>query len=72
MSDEFWTCNIDRKGRAARILAGLACLGAAAWLYAAKGDVFWSSGLGALGLVALYEGLRGWCVLRAFGMRTPF
>ena len=68
---DFWTCNIDRKGRNVRLITGFLALGIAAWLWWSKGEAFWSIGLLTAGALALYEGLRGWCVLRAFGMRTP-
>lgn len=68
---DFWACNIDRKGRNVRLLGGALALGLAAWLWWGKGEAFWSIGLLTIGALALYEGLRGWCVLRAFGMRTP-
>ena len=61
MTDSFWSCNIDTKGRIIRLTAGLLCLGGAAWCW-------W----GAFGLVAVFEGIRGWCVVRALGGRTPW
>ena len=69
--EDFWSCNIDSRGRSARLLVGVILLGLAAWLWWGLGDSFWAIGLLTFGLVALYEGLRGWCVLRAFGLRTP-
>ena len=72
MSDTFWTCNIDRRGRIIRLLAGLACLGGAAWCWWGASSAFWASGLLALGVVAVFEALRGWCVARAFGMKIPW
>lgn len=72
MTEGFWTCNIDRKGRAIRLLAGLLFLACAAWLWWGPQNAFLASGLLALGLVAVFEGLRGWCVIRAFGGRTPW
>ena len=71
-NDGFWACNIDRRGRLIRFVAGLLCLGAAAWLWWGLSDRFWSVGLLALGAVAIFEAARGWCVMRAFGARTPF
>ena len=70
--DSFWSCNIDGRGRLIRLVMALVFLGAAAWLWWGLDSAFWSAGLLAFGLVALYEALRGWCILRAVGMRTPF
>ena len=67
----FWTCNIDRRGRWMRLLAGLAMLGAAVWLWMARDQAFWACGLIAMGLLAVFESLRGWCIMRAFGFKTP-
>ncbi|MCB1088665.1 MAG: DUF2892 domain-containing protein [Verrucomicrobiae bacterium] len=69
--DGFWSCNIDRRGRFLRLTASLLCIAGAAWFWWGKEDAFWASGLLAIGLVTLYEGLRGWCVVRAFGFKTP-
>lgn len=71
------TCNIDRKGRASRALAG----GAAIALAAALASVVWSSGLGVwgwamvtglalLGAFGLFEAAYGWCAIRAMGFKT--
>ncbi len=70
--DGFWSCNIDGRGRLIRLMAGLLCLGAAAWCFLGIDAAFWGSGLLALGLVSLFEALRGWCVIRALGGRTPW
>lgn len=71
MKREFWSCNIDRKGRWLRLGAGLACLGAAAAMWWGLGSAFWASGFLAFGLVSCFEALRGWCIVRAFGFKTP-
>lgn len=68
---DFWACNIDRRGRGVRLFLAFIFLCLSAWLWWGKGEAFWSIGLLTIGLLALYEGLRGWCVLRAFGMSTP-
>lgn len=70
--DRFWSCNIDRRGRLIRLIAGLLCLGGAAWCFWGTDGAFWASGLLALGVVSVFEGLRGWCIVRAFGFRTPW
>ncbi len=69
---EFWACNIDRKGRNIRLLAAFVLLASASWLWWGMSEAFWSIGLLSIGLLASYEGLRGWCVLRALGGQTPF
>lgn len=72
MTDSFWSCNIDTKGRIIRLTAGLLCLGGAAWCWWGADAAFWAMGLLAFGLVAVFEGIRGWCVVRALGGRTPW
>jgi len=69
--EDFWSCNIDGRGRAIRLIVAGVCLGLAAWLWLGLENTFWSIGLLTAGLLSLYEGLRGWCVLRALGIRTP-
>ncbi len=60
--------NIGPKGRLARGLCA-AALFLAAWF--AWGLSPWLGlGLGACGAFALFEALRGWCALRAFGLKT--
>lgn len=71
MKKDFWTCNIDRRGRMMRLTAGLLLLAAAAGLWWGLQSAFWASGCLALGLVSLFEAFRGWCVVRAFGFKTP-
>jgi len=69
-------CNIDQKGAAARRVWGIMSLGAAVIL---GGLAWWSgiwwlwviAGAGAgMGLLALYEAKRKWCVMRAMGIKT--
>ena len=73
------TCNIDAKGKAVRLIWGLGCLVVAValtillFLDILAGWGWWiavgaSVGFGALGI---WEGRRGWCVVRAMGIRTP-
>lgn len=66
----FWTCNIDRRGRWMRLLAGLAMIAGAVWLWKID-QTFWACGLIAMGLLSVFESLRGWCIMRAFGFKTP-
>ena len=68
----FWTCNINSRGRIVRLLMSVVFLGAAAGCWWGFQSAFLASGLLAFGLVGLFEAFRGWCILRAFGLRTPF
>jgi hypothetical protein len=67
---KYFQPNIDRKGRLARtifgvayILAGLVCLRSSWWVCAT---------LVAVGVFAFFEALRGWCLMRASGVKTKF
>ncbi len=68
---KIWSCNIDRRGRWLRAIFGVLIVALALWLWFGTGDRFWSVGLFLLGCFALFEGIRGWCVLRAMGFNTP-
>lgn len=72
-------CNIDAKGKAARLMGGIAgvtggvfvlagiavgLLSGAIWLLPAGGAL-------AGGGFAIFEARAGWCVVRAMGIRTP-
>ena len=64
----FFARNIDRRGRIVRAVWGLALIVAgvlvwprSAWICVA---------LAAAGAFALYEAVRGWCVMRACGIKT--
>lgn len=69
-------CNIDRHGRIARIITGavMDLCGAVLIVIAVANR---SSALLAAGILAsvtgsfmIFEGVRGWCVLRALGFKT--
>jgi hypothetical protein len=71
-------CNIDARGRRARIISGLVCCAAALILAAVAyfrfGILSW---LGAIALILLaggvfqiFEGKKGWCAARAMGIKT--
>lgn len=71
------TCNIDRRGRLIRGVAGaLTALAGVAWLLLARPLTPWGGILGAGLILAggfmLFEAARGWCAARAMGLRTPF
>lgn len=61
--------NLSTAGRVVRGLAGAAGLVAAAlvWPSSSLGAVL----LGAAAVFLVFEALRGWCVARACGIRTP-
>jgi hypothetical protein len=71
-------CNIDGKGRAARLIYGalvLAAGAAAALLWAWPAGTVWAwvvaVGLMLAGVFAIFEARVGWCVVRAMGFKTP-
>jgi hypothetical protein len=64
----FFRRNIDNRGRIVRavygalmIALGMATLSGSAWV---------GGGLVALGVLGILEAVRGWCILRACGIRT--
>ncbi len=70
-------CNIDARGKAVRLVAGAAVEGiglvlAVLWFLGFLPD--WALGVGiaaiASGWFMIFEGLAGWCVLRAMGFKT--
>jgi hypothetical protein len=62
--------NIDRNGRWARGGFGLICLLAAACLVPQSR---WLAGVFlCVGLFTLFEAARGWCAVRACGIKTLF
>jgi hypothetical protein len=71
-------CNINEQGRKARIYSGTICAGAGAVLVAIAyfrfGLFSWpgviAAGLLLAGLFQIYEGKKGWCVVRAMGIKT--
>ncbi|MCX6876743.1 MAG: DUF2892 domain-containing protein [Verrucomicrobia bacterium] len=63
----FFSRNIDQRGRVVRGLLGVALL-----LAAYGCQPVWLSGmLTGAGVFGLFEALRGWCLLRACGVKTP-
>ena len=75
-------CNIDSKGRAMRLVAGiLAILGAAIAYFILTLDIIpVPKSIGTLGVLAMvfggafaiFEAKAGWCVVRALGFRTRY
>lgn len=70
-------CNIDRRGRRARLIGGgiVDVCGAALIITGAlTGSLPMFGGglfLSITGSFMVFEGARGWCVLRALGVQTP-
>ena len=72
------TCNIDRRGRRLRIITGavVGVCGVAVILFSriehphSIGILILGILLSIAGASMIFEGLRGWCVLRAMGMKT--
>jgi hypothetical protein len=71
------TCNIDQRGRKARLrggvvvgLCGVTLLIAGFFMHSPVtmlvGIFVWFTGA-----FMIFEGLRGWCALRAMGIKTP-
>ena len=65
---KFFTRNIDRRGRIARAIWGAALI-VAGLLISGRSKVACVLLL-VFGIFALYEAARGWCVMRACGVRT--
>lgn len=69
-------CNIDNRGRRVRLAAGVVAIAAAAFvLILAPGG--WFAWVVAVGLVlggafSIFEARKGWCAMRAMGLRTPW
>lgn len=75
-------CNIDSKGRALRLVAGLLAIlgGAVAYLILMLEIMPVPESIGTLGVLgmfiggafAIFEAKAGWCVVRALGFRTRY
>ncbi len=72
-------CNLDAKGKAARLLGGIAAVaGALVLAVMLATDMFtfgfgwYAVGGGILGgAFAIFEARAGWCIVRAIGIKTP-
>jgi hypothetical protein len=71
-------CNIDSRGRAARLIYGVIVLlagVAAAVFWARPSESAWAwvvaVSLVAAGAFGIFEARAGWCVVRAMGFKTP-
>ncbi len=72
------TCNIDARGKAARLIYGIIMLviGLAVmlgWAWSANSPLAWAITLFCLigGAFGIFEARAGWCVVRAMGIKTP-
>jgi len=75
-------CNIDSKGRAMRLVAGLLAIlgGAVAYVILMLDVIPVPESIGTLsvlamvagGAFAIFEAKAGWCVVRALGFRTRY
>ena len=72
------TCNINRRGRLARLIFGavLAALGVFlifAWAIGSGSVGRWATCVSIVvaGLFSVFEATVGWCAVRAMGLKTP-
>jgi hypothetical protein len=73
-----FTCNIDRRGRHLRIGVGAVLesagllLGVLWFLEEVPGWTLWPAlAMWISGTFVIFEGLVGWCAVRAMGFKTP-
>jgi membrane-bound ClpP family serine protease len=66
--NRFFKPNLDRHGRLVRGVIGTTCL--VPGIIIAGDYSLWGLILVVAGLFAIFESLRGWCVMRACGIRT--
>ena len=71
-------CNIDSRGRAARLIYGLVLIAAGVamlllWAIPRGTATSWVVTAAAIlgGAFAIFEARAGWCVVRAMGFKTP-
>jgi hypothetical protein len=64
----FFKPNLDRHGRLARGVIGTLCL--VAGIVVAGDYTLWGLIFVGAGLFAIFESLRGWCLVRACGLKT--
>ena len=72
------TCNIDIRGRVARLIWGLLFLLigvglALLWAWGSGSWLRWGVSIVCVlsGAFAIFEARKGWCAVRAMGIRTP-
>ena len=64
----FFKPNIDRPGRIARAIYGVACISAG--IFAFDWKLWMAVLLFIAGAIGIFEALRGWCIMRACGVKT--
>ena len=72
-------CNIDARGKAARLKAGILALIGSLILTGLivggvfEGTIWWLMAGGSAfgGAFAIFEARAGWCIVRAMGFKTP-
>ena len=72
-------CNIDAKGKAARLKMGILSLIGSLILTGLiirgvfEGEIWWLMAGGSAfgGAFAIFEARAGWCIIRAMGFKTP-
>ena len=72
-------CNIDAKGKAARLklgilaMIGALCLTLITAAGVVEGSIWWlmAGGTAFGGAFAIFEARAGWCIIRAMGIKTP-
>jgi hypothetical protein len=66
--NKFFNPNIGTAGRVVRALWGFGLLAISFFLFESHWIV--SIGLGFFAVFAFYEAIRGWCIMRACGIKT--
>ena len=72
-------CNIDQKGRLARLYTGIfaiavgIALALLTYLSGIPATLGWIAVAGSVfgGAFAIFEARKGWCIVRAVGIKTP-
>ena len=64
----FWKPNLERPGRLLRGILGVSLL--VGGVVALSWNVWAGAGLLASAALVLFEAMRGWCVMRACGIKT--
>ena len=71
-------CNIDARGKLARLIYGIALLAigialAIFWALPRGGILGWIISVACIlmGAFSIYEARAGWCIVRAMGFKTP-
>ena len=72
-------CNIDQKGRLARLYTGIAAIvfgifvALLTFTGGAPATFGWLTVAGSIfgGAFAIFEARKGWCIVRAVGIKTP-